>query len=125
MLNHYFDKFFLSLAIKEKQQEASENVNHVVAEGSTVNEVKSTAEVGDCGPTEQEHGTELGHLVAEAKEVKPKDSSSLWSTENVPESTAEDGSSLHKQGKQSSSLLPPPLPSPKTSSQLLWCFCCS
>ncbi|KAL1831204.1 hypothetical protein ACET3Z_000855 [Daucus carota] len=44
-----------SSAIKEKL-EVSNYVNSVVADGSTVNEEKLTAEVSDCGPTGQELG---------------------------------------------------------------------
>lgn len=80
-----------------------------------------TSEMSDMPeftPSLPSHVTELGHLMEEVKELNPEDSSSLWSTENVPKRTAEDGNSFHKQGKQSSPFLLdsfPPFPKNKFS----------
>ncbi|KAK1401203.1 hypothetical protein POM88_000808 [Heracleum sosnowskyi] len=75
----------------------SENRNEVGAFNSLTREMSDMPEFISSLPS---HVTELGHLVGEVKELKPKDLSSLWSTENVPRRTAEDGNSLYKQGEE-------------------------
>ncbi|KAK1371334.1 hypothetical protein POM88_037426 [Heracleum sosnowskyi] len=74
----------------------SENRNEVGAFISLTREMSDMPEFISSSPS---HVTELGHLVGEVKELKPKDLSSLWSTENVPR-TAEDGNSLYNQGEE-------------------------
>ncbi|KAL8110432.1 uncharacterized protein LOC141671829 isoform X2 [Apium graveolens] len=53
---------------------------------SSIKEMSGMPEFNSSLPS---HVTEVGHLVAEVKEMKPEDSPSLWSTENVPRREAD------------------------------------
>ncbi|KAK1397505.1 hypothetical protein POM88_007368 [Heracleum sosnowskyi] len=71
-------------------------------DGSALQKERNSAESIDVSELNHSKNSEVKSkdrkkVVAEVKELKLKDSSLLWSTENVPKRTTEDGSSAHKQ----------------------------